>query len=190
MPLPLTLPEMVAALADMTAAFPKFRTNPEDADRTAKVFHEVLRDFDREAIHGAGTLYRKTGEKFPTPKQWRDSATEWLRRNRTSVWATDHATTDRDGRDIVCRECRSVGRWALLTKIDGREVVRMIAPCDPSRAHRHPDSMTPKPPTFTQWLTDAEATDALGARLVTSLKGEPANGALNRLAHHLSRSNV
>lgn len=148
MHIPIALDELRDAIQLLHQAVPKFGLTAETLPQVVRVYREALEDFDKETVNGAVKMILRSSEKFPTPSLWRATCKDWLKHNRVQQeWK---GAQDRDGRDIACRTCRSVARFAVLVRSDGTEYTRFIAPCDPER-HSQGELIVPRPENFVTW---------------------------------------
>ena len=148
MRVPITNDEMRDAIQEVHVALPKYQLTPETMPQTVRIYRETLLPYDREAVQGGAKLGLRTWDKFPTPKAWRESTSEWIKRNRVNV--EYRGKQDPSGRDICCRKCSSVAMPAWLRSPDGSEISRLIAPCDPVK-HDMADLIVPYPDNFLAW---------------------------------------
>ena len=146
--IPVSTDDVAKALEELNTALPKFGLTAEKLPATVRIYRSGLTDFDRETLTGAVQIILRTCDHFPTLKLLRETCRTWLKHNRTvTEWKGEQ---DGLGRDIACRVCRSVGRFAVLERADGSQFVRCIAPCDPER-HHGAQPIVPMPPNFVQW---------------------------------------
>lgn len=146
--MPVSTDDVARALEELNTALPKFGLTAEKLPATVRIYRSGLTEFDRETLMGAVQMILRTCDHFPTLKLLRDTCRTWLKHNRVvSEWKGEQ---DGLGRDIACRTCRSVGRFAVLVRTDGSEFVRCIAPCDPQR-HSPGELVVPVPENFVQW---------------------------------------
>lgn len=164
MRMPVTYDEMRDAIQALHTAVPRFGLTADSLPQVVHVYRDTLDSFDGEVVRGAGKMLLRSQAKFPSPSVWRDACTEWLRHHRIVLGREPE--TDAAGRDIVCRTCRSVPRWAILRMVSHvgslpqtapkfgcdhlGEVMRCLAVCDPDR-HHTPHGLTPLPDTFLRW---------------------------------------
>ena len=169
MRMPVTLDELRDCISQINLACPKFGLTTENLPQTVRVYREALEDYDGEAVRGGMRLLLKNITRFPSPSTWRESCSTWCKHNRITL--ERQPETDSDGNDIVCRICRSVGRWAVLrmefhpkfslpmteprrredgTPLAPGETLRRIAVCDPER-HHTPHGITSLPANFLRW---------------------------------------
>ncbi len=146
--IPITPDEMRDAIQDMHLTLPKYQLTAETMPRTVQLYREALLPYDGEAVRGGADILRRTADKFPAPAAWRTAIQEWVKRNRASI--ERKGEQDAQGRDIVCKKCRSVGKWAWLKRPDGTEFQRMVAFCDPAK-HEMGELIVPMPENFLEW---------------------------------------
>ena len=148
---PVSYEDVGRVIEALATAIPKFAPKPEKMANVVGIYRSGLTDFDRETLSGALGMLIRERDTFPTLKMVRETCREWLKHNRIRVEWT--GALDRDGNDIACRVCRSVGRWAVLSRADDSTFVRRIAPCDAER-HGQGDMIVPMPSNFVRWSVE------------------------------------